>query len=53
MNFALNKEIPALYTAPADTKLRVSFGGFKAGDAYGDAEGEKMARALVQLRVKF
>ncbi len=53
MNMDLNKEIPLLYTAPVDTKLRVSLGGFEAGDAYGTAEGEQMARALVQLRVKF
>lgn len=53
MNFDLGKEIPMLYSPKTDTDLRVSLGGFRAGDAYGDAEGEKMARALVQLRVKF
>lgn len=52
-NFDLNKEVPVLNQSPADTDVRVSFGGFKAGDAYDPEDGENMLRGLVQLRVRF
>lgn len=52
-NINIGKELNRNERYLKDTALRFKLGGFKAGDAYGDEEGEYAFRGSSEVRMKF
>ena len=52
-NINLGRELRTNTPVLKDTALRLRLGGFKSGDAYGDAEGEYAFRGTSEIRVRF
>ncbi len=49
----IGKELNITSPVFRNTALRINLGGFKAGDAYGQASGEYAYRGSTELRIKF
>ncbi|MCB1592145.1 MAG: alginate export family protein [Alphaproteobacteria bacterium] len=53
VNFDVNEQFDYDPVVADKINLKTTLGGFRAGDAYGDAEGETAVRAQIDLNIKF
>ena len=53
LNWNIGKELETQSPLFKNTALRIRLGGFRAGDAYGVAEGEYAFRGMTELRFRF